>query len=90
MKISLDKKATKKFKREIDGYLNNATYNSSNKNYDWTYNTATSNSIQIANAQGSTLPSTGGMGTKLFYIIGAILVAGAAIILVARRRTNRD
>lgn len=29
MKISLDKKATKKFKREIDGYLNNTTYNSS-------------------------------------------------------------
>ena len=27
--ILLDKKATKKFKREIDDYLNNATYNSS-------------------------------------------------------------
>ena len=44
----------------------------------------------IQNLSGTELPSTGGMGTKLFYIIGAILVAGAAVILVARRRTNKD
>ena len=42
----------------------------------------------VVNNAGSTLPSTGGMGTTLFYIIGAILVVGAGIVLVTRRRMN--
>lgn len=40
--------------------------------------------ITIANNKGSTLPSTGGMGTKLFYT----LMAGAAIVLVVRKRRS--
>lgn len=44
--------------------------------------------ITIANNKGSTLPSTGGMGTKLFYAVGGILMAGAAIVLVVRKRRS--
>lgn len=44
--------------------------------------------VQVVNNAGSTLPSTGGMGTKLFYTIGGILMAGAAIILVVRKRRS--
>lgn len=44
--------------------------------------------VQIVNNAGSTLPSTGGMGTKLFYTIGGILMAGAAIVLVVRKRRS--
>ncbi len=40
----------------------------------------------VINEKGSNLPSTGGMGTTLFYVIGAILVLGAGVILVTRRR----
>ena len=40
----------------------------------------------VVNNAGSTLPETGGMGTKLFYGLGGILVAGAAILLVAKKR----
>ena len=40
----------------------------------------------IENRQGSELPSTGGMGTTIFYIVGAILVIGAGVVLVTRRR----
>lgn len=47
-----------------------------------------SGTITIANNKGSTLPSTGGMGTKLFYTIGGILMAGAAIVLVVRKRRS--
>lgn len=43
---------------------------------------------QIENKSGATLPSTGGMGTTLLYIIGAILVVGAGVLLVARRRMH--
>ncbi len=42
----------------------------------------------VENTAGSTLPSTGGMGTKLFYTIGGILMAGAAIVLVVRKRRS--
>ena len=42
----------------------------------------------IKNETGTVLPSTGGIGTTIFYIIGAILVIGAGIVLVTRRRMN--
>ena len=42
--------------------------------------------INVINNSGSLLPSTGGMGTTLFYIVGAVLLLGAAILLVVRRR----
>ena len=45
-------------------------------------------STTVINEQGSVLPSTGGIGTTIFYIVGAILVLGAGVVLVARRRTN--
>lgn len=44
--------------------------------------------FEVINKAGSTLPSTGGMGTKLFYTIGGILMAGAAIVLVVRKRRS--
>ena len=43
----------------------------------------------IVDKSGSTLPSTGGIGTTIFYVVGGILVAGAAILLITRRRTER-
>ena len=45
-------------------------------------------SSEIQNTKGVELPSTGGMGTTLFYIIGAVLVVGAGILLVTRRRMS--
>lgn len=44
----------------------------------------------IQNMKGSTLPSTGGMGTTLFYVAGAILAVGAAVLLAAKRRMSRS
>ena len=44
----------------------------------------------IINNAGSVLPSTGGIGTTIFYIVGAILVLGAGILLVTRRRMNAN
>lgn len=42
----------------------------------------------IENKQGSTLPETGGMGTTIFYVIGAILVIGAGVVLITRKRMS--
>lgn len=44
----------------------------------------------IENKQGAELPSTGGIGTTIFYILGAILVLGAGIVLVTRRRMSAN
>ena len=42
----------------------------------------------VRNNQGTVLPSTGGIGTTIFYIVGGLLVIGAAVILVARRKSH--
>ena len=47
-----------------------------------------SQTAEIENNTGTELPSTGGIGTTIFYIIGAILVIGAGVVLVTRRRMN--
>ena len=44
--------------------------------------------LEVINKKGTTLPSTGGMGTTIFYAVGSILVLGAAIILIAKKRAN--
>lgn len=48
----------------------------------------TSGGVHIENKTGSLIPSTGGMGTTIFYIIGGVLVAAAGIFFVIRRRVN--
>jgi len=42
----------------------------------------------VVNQAGTELPSTGGIGTTIFYIVGGILLIGAAVILVARRKAS--
>lgn len=46
--------------------------------------------IKIENKAGSTLPSTGGMGTTMLYVAGAILMVGAAIIFVTNKRMKHE
>lgn len=48
------------------------------------------NSVQIQNKKGSSLPSTGGIGTTMFYVGGGVLVAGAGVILIAKKRAKKD
>ena len=40
----------------------------------------------IVNKSGTTLPSTGGMGTTLFYVIGGGLMVAAVVLLVTKKR----
>ena len=41
---------------------------------------------KVENSTGAQLPSTGGAGRKVFYIAGPILMVGAGVILVTRKR----
>lgn len=44
--------------------------------------------VEVENKSGSILPSTGGMGTTIFYIAGAFLVLISGVVLIAKKRTD--
>lgn len=43
---------------------------------------------EVENKTGTTLPTTGGMGTTIFYVLGAVLVVGAGVLLVTKKRMS--
>lgn len=44
--------------------------------------------VEIENKSGTELPSTGGIGTTIFYVLGSILVIGAVVLLIAKKRMS--
>ena len=44
----------------------------------------------VGNSAGSLLPSTGGIGTTIFYVVGGVLVAGAGILLITKKRMKKE
>ena len=48
--------------------------------------TSTENRVEVENKTGTTLPSTGGMGTTLFYVVGGGLMVAAIVLLVTKKR----
>ena len=49
---------------------------------------ATVTQVGIENKSGTELPGTGGIGTTIFYVLGSILVIGAAVLLVTKKRMS--
>ncbi len=43
----------------------------------------------VVNNSGAVIPETGGIGTKIFYTLGGILVVGAIVLLITRRRMKK-
>ena len=44
--------------------------------------------LQVINQKGTQLPSTGGIGTTIFYVVGGVLVLAAIILLVTKKRMS--
>ena len=44
----------------------------------------------VVNQSGTVLPSTGGIGTTIFYIVGGLLAVGAGVILVTKKRMSKE
>ena len=44
----------------------------------------------IENKSGAELPSTGGIGTTVFYVLGGLLVVCAGVLLITKRRMNKN
>lgn len=53
---------------------------------DLTVNNGDADRVPVLNNSGALLPSTGGVGTVIFYVIGGLLVIGAAAVLVVKKR----
>lgn len=46
------------------------------------------NRVDVENKTGTVLPSTGGAGTTMIYLVGAVLVLGSGVVLVTKRRVK--
>ena len=49
-----------------------------------------SNTVGVRNSKGSTLPSTGGIGTTIFYVVGGVLVLAAIVLLITKKRMSAE
>ena len=63
----------------------------------WSYtwgNTAdtssNSNTVTVKNQAGTELPSTGSIGTTIFYVLGSVLLVGAAVLLITKKRMSAE
>ena len=52
--------------------------------------TIAATAVVVVNKAGTELPSTGGMGTTIFYVLGAVLVVGAGVLLVTKKRMSQS
>ena len=50
--------------------------------------TIAATAVVVVNKAGTELPSTGGMGTTVFYVLGFVLVMGAVVLLVTKKRMS--
>lgn len=78
--------------------LANGTYTLIEKTVPAGYNPAANTQVVIAdedavkvnvlNATGSELPSTGGIGTTIFYVVGGLMMFGALVLLITKKKVS--
>lgn len=79
IEVTVSKKA-EDATNQINGYLLYYTYGKNSGNG--------ATEVQVINETGSLLPSTGGAGTTLIYLIGGALVLGSGIVLANKKRAK--
>lgn len=61
-------------------------YNKLSKDVEVTVSADNATRVDVENKTGIELPTTGDIGTMIFYVLGGALVIGAIVMLIARRR----
>lgn len=46
--------------------------------------------VDVPNEKGTQLPATGGIGTTIFYVVGTVLLLGAGVLLVTKKRAESN
>jgi len=82
----------KSYSVKVDDSTSTCTFtndkNTDDNDIQWEVSSPVEKPSIFQNQKGVELPSTGGIGTTIFYILGGLLVVGAAVILVARRKAQ--
>lgn len=74
----------------VPAYLLNMTTTVNEEVVDGTPGSINGVKLDVPNKSGFTLPSTGGMGTQIFTIVGITLMLGTAVVLVTKKRMSND
>ena len=79
--VTIDGEKTAEYK-----FKNQANANSTDINWEIAH--TVEKPFQLKNTQGTELPSTGGMGTKILYTIGGLMVVAGGVFLAAKKRMS--
>lgn len=91
MEVKYETSVLKDYTVTIDGHATKYEFNNEGETLvDPVIKDITTDEARIANTKGQPLPSTGGIGTIIFYTLGTLLVIGCGIVLVSRRRMQKD
>ena len=71
-----------------DEVLTSLSGNAASGEITFTTNDAFELSTDVINNSGSQLPTTGGIGTTIFYVVGVVLMLGAGVLLITKRRMS--
>jgi len=74
----------------VEGTAVTSTFTMTNTNGTPTKSEPVDRTTAVTNTKGVELPSTGGIGTTLFYVIGIVLVLGAAAVIISRRKAEQE
>lgn len=78
------------WKLDKDGNIVDGSYTESTTDVTYENELIAATAKLVVNKTGSILPSTGGIGTKLFYIFGGVLIIAGVAYFIVRRKADAE